>query len=92
MTKFFKSKMYKLIVIIGIIYVGYVLYNQQIKLNSYTKEKAYYEAKIEELEKEKEELLIKKENVNSPEYIEEMAREKLDMYLPNEKVFIDVSK
>lgn len=92
MTKFFKSKMYKLIVIIGIIYVGYVLYNQQTKLNSYNNEKAYYEAKIEELQKEKEELLIKKENVNSPEYIEEMAREKLDMYLPNEKVFIDVSK
>lgn len=92
MTKFFKSKMYKLIVIIGIIYVGYVLYNQQIKLNSYNNEKAYYEAKIEELQKEKEELLEKKENVNSPEYIEEMAREKLDMYLPNEKVFIDVSK
>lgn len=92
MTKFFKSKMYKLIVIIGIIYVGYVLYNQQIKLNSYSNEKAYYEAKIEELQKEKEELLEKKENVNSPEYIEEMAREKLDMYLPNEKVFIDVSK
>ena len=92
MTKFFSSKIYKLIVILGIIYVLYVLYNQQVKLNSYNNEKTYYEGKIEELEKEKEELLIKKENVNSPEYIEEMAREKLDMYLPNEKVFIDVSK
>lgn len=92
MTKFFSSKIYKLIVVLGIIYVVYVLYNQQVKLNSYNNEKTYYEGKIEELEKEKEELLIKKENVNSPEYIEEMAREKLDMYLPNEKVFIDVSK
>ena len=27
-----------------------------------------------------------------PEYIEEMAREKLDMYLPNERVYIDTSK
>ena len=92
MTKFFKSKMYKLIVIIGIIYVAYVLYNQQVKLNAYSNEKAYYEEKKEDLLKEKEELLEKKDNVNSPEYIEEMAREKLDMYLPNEKVFIDVSK
>lgn len=92
MTSFFKSKIYKLLVIIGIIYVVYVLYNQQIKLNSYSKEKIYYEGRIEQLEKEKEELLMKKENVNSPEYIEEMAREKLDMYLPNEKVFVDVSK
>ena len=33
-----------------------------------------------------------KENVNSPEYIEEVAREKLDMYLPNERVYIDMNK
>ena len=33
-----------------------------------------------------------KENVNSTEYIEEVAREKLDMYLPNERVYIDISK
>ena len=31
-------------------------------------------------------------NINSKEYIEEVAREKLDMYLPNEKVYIDISK
>lgn len=92
MMNFFKSKMYKLLVIIGLVYVMYIMYNQQVKLNSYSAEKDYYESKIESLESEKEDLLEKKENVNSPEYIEEMAREKLDMYLPNEKVFIDVSK
>ena len=44
-------------------------------------------------EKEKqEELKTTKENINSEEYIEEVAREKLDMYLPNEKVYIDISK
>ena len=26
------------------------------------------------------------------QYIEEVAREKLDMYLPNERVYIDISK
>ena len=31
-----------------------------------------------------------KKNINSEKYIEEIAREKLDMYLPNEKVFIDI--
>ena len=30
-----------------------------------------------------------KSNVNSPEYIEAIAREKLDMYLPNERVYVD---
>ena len=33
-----------------------------------------------------------KDNINSPEYIEEIAREKLGMYLPNERVFIDIGK
>ena len=37
-------------------------------------------------------LCNKKKNINSEEYIEEVAREKLDMYLPNERVYIDISK
>ena len=30
-----------------------------------------------------------KDNVNSLDFIEEMAREKLDMYHPNERVYVD---
>ena len=30
-----------------------------------------------------------KDNVNSQEYIEKIAREKLGMYMPNEKVYVD---
>ena len=74
------------------IYAVYTIYNQQIKLNNYANEKQYYEEQIADLKEEKEELMVKKENVNSPEYIEEIAREKLDMYLPNEKVYVDMSK
>ena len=33
-----------------------------------------------------------KNNINSNEYIEQIAREKLDMYLPNERVYIDIGK
>ena len=47
-----------------------------------------YLAKIEK-KQNRDELTKKKEDVNSLEFIEEMAREKLDMYHPNEKVFID---
>ena len=32
------------------------------------------------------------DNLNSTEYSEDIARNKLDMYLPNEKVYIDVNK
>lgn len=92
MTKFFSSKFYKILVIIGIIYLFYIFSIQQEKLNNYGKDKQYYESQIESLLAKKEELLEIKENVNSPEYIEEMAREKLDMYLPNERVYIDMGK
>jgi cell division protein FtsB len=37
-------------------------------------------------------LTTTKDNIDSPEYIEEIAREKLDMYFPNETVYIDKSK
>ena len=33
-----------------------------------------------------------KNNVDSNEYIEDIAREKLGMYLPNERVYIDAGK
>lgn len=92
MTKFFSSKLYKILLIAGIIYVVYVVNMQQEKLNSYVQDKKYYESQIEDLKAYHEELLEKQENVNSPEYIEEMAREKLDMYLPNERVYIDMGK
>ena len=92
MTSSLKSKIYKLIVLVLFIYAAYTIYNQQIKLNNYANEKQYYEEQIADLKEEKEELMVKKENVDSPEYIEEIAREKLDMYLPNEKVYVDMSK
>ena len=40
-------------------------------------------------EEKKEKLLETKSNINSKEYIAQVAREKLDMYYPNEKVYID---
>lgn len=92
MREFFKSKLYKLIVVALVIYAIYILYNQQVKLDSYASEKQYYQDQINDLNEQKEELIAEKENVNSPEYIEDIAREKLDMYLPNEKVFVDMSK
>ena len=35
------------------------------------------------------ELAKKKDDVNSLEFIEQTAREKLDMYYPNERVYVD---
>ena len=53
------------------------------------------EAVIKELEEnnqivksEKEELIEQKEKINTDKYIENVARNKLDMFLPNEKVYV----
>ena len=84
------KKIYKkvLILLIGI-YVVFVLINQQNTLNQYNQESEELSSKIQEEQETKEELAKKKEDVNSLEFIEQTAREKLDMYYPNERVYVD---
>ena len=87
------KKIIKLLLIIFVfIYVGYIFVNQQQTLNSYKSTQNYYATQIDEQTKYKEELTELKNNINSPEYIEKIAREKLDMYLPNERVYIDIGQ
>ncbi len=86
------NKIFNIILLLFIVYALITFVNQQQKLNAYAKDIEYYSSQIEDLNSETEELLAIQENVNSPEYIEEVAREKLDMYLPNERVYIDISK
>lgn len=87
------KKIYKKILLIAIfVYIIYIFANQQKVLNSYASTCEYYESQIVEKVAYQETLKQTRENINSEEYIEEIAREKLDMYLPNEKVYIDNSK
>lgn len=91
MKKTNKSKILKIILIcLFVIYVGFILIKQQITLASYSKEKEYITNQIDEQKEYQDTLLATKENVNSKEYIEQIAREKLNMYLPNERVYVDV--
>ena len=90
MKKFLSSnKIYIIFLTIFIIYAITILVNQQIKLNSYANQKEYFQNELQEVKEKNDELVSMQENVNSPEYIEEIARDKLDMYLPNERVYID---
>lgn len=70
-------------------YAIFTILNQQKALNQYDKNKQELLAQINEQKEYKEELSEKKENINSLDFIEQTAREYLDMYLPNEEVFID---
>lgn len=87
------SKLLKKVFLIAIIiYISIIFINQQKTIMAYNKEQANLKNKIKEEEQQNETLLATKANISSPEYIEELAREKLDMYLPNEKVYIDIGK
>lgn len=87
-----KKKIYIIFLIAFVIYACYIFVNQQIKLNSYSKQKEYLQSELQKNKDKQKDLQELEENVNSPEYIEEIARDKLDMYLPNERVYIDMSK
>ena len=82
----------KICIIVFMIYVGIVFFNQQQTLASYNSQKDYYSEKIKQEKEYNETLLAKKENLNSKEYIETICREKLDMYSENEKVYININK
>ena len=93
MKSFKFKRLFKLILgSVIAIYVLCIFINQQKVLNSYNKEQKYIAGKIQEQTEYKQELSSLKENVDSPEYIESIAREKLDMYLPNESVYIVINK
>lgn len=85
-----KAKIYKKLLIFGIaIYVVFTLVNQQKTLNQYSNNSKELSAQIEEEKEKKEQLAKKKDDVTSLDYIEQTAREKLDMYYPNERVYVD---
>ena len=89
---FIKKHFIKLLLVAIAIYVVSIFISQQKMLNSYNLEVKSYQSKIEDEKQTNQELLAMKENLSSTEYIEKIAREKLDMYLPNERVYIDIAK
>ena len=83
-------KIYKRLLILAIaIYIIFILINQQKTLNQYSQETANLNAQIKEQQEYKEQLAKQKDDVSSLDYIEKTAREMLDIYYPNERVYID---
>lgn len=86
------KKLKNILVIAFIIYAVTTFINQEKVLSSYKEQEAQVVSQIEDAKDYQEELNINKENANSLEYIEQVAREKLNMYYPNEKIYVDNSK
>lgn len=82
----------KVLLICILAYVSYVYINQQINLNEYSSQLSYYEEKSLEEQTRNSKLVLEKESINSDEYIEQVAREKLGLLKPNETMYVDSSK
>ena len=78
----------RFVVVAICVYAIVTFFNQQSILNTYAANSKDLDKQIIEAKEQQEELNNRKNNITSNEYIEEIAREKLDMYLPNERVYI----
>ena len=91
-----KNRLLIVAFIIALIVWAIVLIKQQINIDQYKNEMKQLSTKIEvaqnELNQNKQNLEDEINKSNSAEYIEKIAREKLGMYLPNERVYIDSNK
>jgi cell division protein FtsL len=74
------------------IYLSYIFINQQRLLYAKNIELSKIENKIAEEEKLNEELNKEKEMIQSDEYMEKIAREKLGMVKKDERVYVDIGK
>ncbi len=72
------------------IYATYTLIKQEIEINKYEKEKQGYIEQINIAKQKHEEYKHYSEYVNTDEYIEKIAREKLGMLLPEERIYIEI--
>lgn len=87
-----KIKLSKILFIGVAIYFVSVFCVQQFKINEYKVKEEYYSNAITELNQEKAEHETLASQSNTAEYIEKVAREKLGLVKPYEKIFMDINK
>ena len=91
MKKFFSKLLSTLIITFMFFYAGYVLINQEKQLRDLDKEINKYQALLDEATIRTEELEEVRSKINTDEYIEAYAREKLGLVMPYEIIFVDAS-
>ena len=91
MKEFFKKLLSTLLVTCVFVYFAYVLIDQEIQLQRLSEEIGLYQVKLDEANMKTEELKETKKIINTDEYIENYAREKLGLVMPYETIFVDAS-
>lgn len=92
MNKRGKPSIWALILAVFFLYFCYVLIDQQKVIMARESEIARIQEKIGEEQMTNEELTKQREIINSDEYVEKVAREKLGMVKKEERIFIDINK
>ncbi len=87
----FKRLALSLFVLVFCVYFVCTVISQQAVLSRKNDEIQSINEQIETASRETERLNGELESVNDPEYMERMAREKLGLVAPNERVYIDLS-
>lgn len=87
-----KKKLIFVIVSLFLVYFTVTFIDQQKLLDSKSNQIKDIEEKIANEQKVNEELNRQKEIINSDEYVEKVAREKLGMVKGGEKIFIDTNR
>lgn len=77
------------VILFFIVYSGITFVKQEIEIKKYDKEKQVYLEQIAMAKEKNDQYRKYSEYVNTDEYIEKIAREKLRMLLPEEKIYIE---
>ncbi len=94
-TKNIKKRRFGILHIFLIVFVGYFVYtlvDQQIQINKYDSQIKMYNSDIKSKKALTEYYNKQKNNIQSDEYIESVARETLGYVKPYEKTFVDANK
>ncbi len=87
-----KIRIALIIVILAAVYCVGVIYNQQKIIASKSNQLDEMNAKIEAETQVNQELLKEKANMLTEEYVKRIARERLGMICPGEKVYVDTNR
>ncbi|MDP4183316.1 MAG: septum formation initiator family protein [Bacillota bacterium] len=92
MNKKRKTGFWYIVAALILVYAGYMTFNLKGTLDIKKTEYNDIQNKESQEKKLKVELEKQKKMINSDEYMEKMAREKLGMVKKNEKVYIDINR
>ncbi|PYG88258.1 septum formation initiator [Ruminiclostridium sufflavum DSM 19573] len=92
MKKQKRFKLWTLIMVASICYFGYTLYTLQISINEKELKNQDLQKSIYSETVKNQQLLKQKSLINTDEFYEQMAREKLGYIKDNEKIYIDTNK